>query len=89
MFPCLAANVNHLECLWKSHLSQKSALQVVSRVSIAPEESLIQLQSRSEKHQKLKVQGNDLREMLLVMRQKLVFSVGAVALMWFSEAHQR
>lgn len=31
----------------------------------------------------IKSEGNDLTELLLVTRQKLVFSVGAVALMWF------
>lgn len=31
----------------------------------------------------IKSEGNDVTEMLLVMRQKLVFSFPAVALMWF------
>lgn len=33
----------------------------------------------------IKSAGNDLTEMLLVTRQKLVFSVGAVSLMWFQK----
>lgn len=61
----------------------KNALRVVSCVSYYArgEPDLT-----SEPHggaSEIKSGGNDLTEVLLMTRQKLVFSVGAVAFMWF------
>lgn len=82
MFSCLAANVYHLACLWKSHLSQKALCKWFHMSLLRLRRAWFNFRSRSEKHQKLKVSKMIWQE-YSSMRQKLVFSVGVVALMWF------
>lgn len=82
MFSCLAANVSHLACLWKSPEPKNCSASAFTCLYYARG----QTDSTSELlgvASEIKSEGNDLTEILLVTRQKLVVFVGAVALMWF------
>lgn len=102
MFSCLVANVNHLPCLWKSHLSQKALSKWFHMSLLTPEDGTDSTSETLRVASEIKkwVSGwrvevvvvvgvNDLTEILLMTRQKLVFSVGASRFNVVSQADRR